>query len=294
VTQYIAIDQTEGTVAEALPHAAQQEIRHSPLFYWWPAWAFGFVLPLLNAGPEKILATAPEAEPSPVLNPNKRREIVEHDSQGPVAELKSANAYKELAEQQRQRLVAELETAQARERSAKELAERDSQRQAAELKAATTRMELADQERQRLAAALEAAQARTEIVERDNQRLAAALEAAQAREKSAKEMAEAARDREQGVIEIAEAARARELAANAMVEGTRRVARQTSAWLIAALLLALIAFTTGIYSFLKLAQLKNHQSSINAMAVATSDRLRATTTRTTSPRTHPGIAVHVR
>ena len=235
MTRQTAIDQTDAAVAEALPHVA-----FSPLLYWWPAWAFSFVHPLINAQPEKSLATAPGAEPSSALDLNKLMEIVEDHNQGQAAELKSATTHKEPTEQEHQRLVAELETAQARELSARELTERDSQRQSAELKASTACMELSEREHQRLAAALEAAHARTEIVERDSQRLAAELEASQARENSANEMAEAARYREQGAIQTAEAARVRELAANAIVEETRRVARQTSAWLTAALLLALV------------------------------------------------------
>ncbi len=46
---------------------ALQEINvygHSTLLYWWPAWAFGFLIALLNAGQEKFLATAPGAQPS--------------------------------------------------------------------------------------------------------------------------------------------------------------------------------------------------------------------------------------
>jgi hypothetical protein len=49
---------------------AAQEITiysHSTLLYWWPAWAFGFVLAILNAGQEKFLATAPGAKPSSAL-----------------------------------------------------------------------------------------------------------------------------------------------------------------------------------------------------------------------------------
>src|ERR1700744_5682877 len=40
---------------------------HSTLLYWWPAWAFGFVIALLNAGQERFLATAPGARPSSAL-----------------------------------------------------------------------------------------------------------------------------------------------------------------------------------------------------------------------------------
>ena len=40
---------------------------HSTLFFWWPAWAIGFVFAVLNAGQEKFLATAPGSQPSSVL-----------------------------------------------------------------------------------------------------------------------------------------------------------------------------------------------------------------------------------
>lgn len=55
----------------ALPGSATlQEIKiygHSTLLYWWPAWASGFVLALLNAGQEKLLPTAAGAQPSSAL-----------------------------------------------------------------------------------------------------------------------------------------------------------------------------------------------------------------------------------
>ena len=61
MTQQLAIDQADAALA-AVPHpAALQEINiysHSTLLYWWPAWAFGFVFAILNAGQEKFLATA--------------------------------------------------------------------------------------------------------------------------------------------------------------------------------------------------------------------------------------------
>ena len=50
--------------------AVLQEINvygHSTLLYWWPAWAFGFLIALLNAGQEKFLATASDAQPSSAL-----------------------------------------------------------------------------------------------------------------------------------------------------------------------------------------------------------------------------------
>ena len=50
--------------------AAVQELNiysHSTLLYWWPAWAFGFVIGILNAGQEEFLATAQGAQPSSAL-----------------------------------------------------------------------------------------------------------------------------------------------------------------------------------------------------------------------------------
>src|SRR6202165_3400706 len=71
MTQQTMIDRTDAGHVEVLPHpAALQEINiysHSTLLYWWPAWAFGFVIPLLNAGQEKFLATAQGAQPSSAL-----------------------------------------------------------------------------------------------------------------------------------------------------------------------------------------------------------------------------------
>lgn len=50
--------------------AGLQEIKiygHSTLFYWWPAWAFGFVFAILNSGQERFLGTAVGARPSSAL-----------------------------------------------------------------------------------------------------------------------------------------------------------------------------------------------------------------------------------
>jgi hypothetical protein len=82
-----------------------------------------------------------------------------------------------------------------------------------------------------------------------------------------------------------------------MAERSRRVARRTLAGLAAALLLALIAFATGIYKAWELAQLKGHQGSINALAmtpdgvhiVSGPDESRATTTRTGGLRIRPAL-----
>jgi hypothetical protein len=71
MTQQLAIDQPEAATVTALPHpAALQEINvysHSTLLYWWPGWAFGFLMALLNAGQEKFLATAEGGQPSSAL-----------------------------------------------------------------------------------------------------------------------------------------------------------------------------------------------------------------------------------
>ncbi len=71
MTQQSAPVPTGPVVADAVAHpAALQEITvygHSTLLYWWPAWAFGYLIALLNAGQEKFLATAPGAQPSSAL-----------------------------------------------------------------------------------------------------------------------------------------------------------------------------------------------------------------------------------
>jgi hypothetical protein len=71
MTQQVAIDQTDAATHSVLPHAAAQQAitiySHSTLLYWWPAWAFGFVIALLNAGQEKFLATAQGTKPSSAL-----------------------------------------------------------------------------------------------------------------------------------------------------------------------------------------------------------------------------------
>jgi hypothetical protein len=70
MTQQLTIDETDAAT-DALPHpAALHEINifsHSTLLYWWPAWAFGFLIALLNAGQERFLATAQGAQPSSAL-----------------------------------------------------------------------------------------------------------------------------------------------------------------------------------------------------------------------------------
>ena len=65
------MDKTDAATGAALVQpAALQEINiygHSTLLYWWPAWAFGFLFALLNAGQEQFLATAEGSRPSSAL-----------------------------------------------------------------------------------------------------------------------------------------------------------------------------------------------------------------------------------
>lgn len=72
MAQQLSINDTDDVTAVAAPHQiALQEIRiysHSTLLYWWPAWAFGFVIALLNAGQEKFLATVEGVQPSSALD----------------------------------------------------------------------------------------------------------------------------------------------------------------------------------------------------------------------------------
>jgi hypothetical protein len=67
----LTIDKAPATsVAAMVRPAAQQEITiysHSTLLYWWPAWAFGFVIAMLNAGQEKFLPPAEGGQPSSAL-----------------------------------------------------------------------------------------------------------------------------------------------------------------------------------------------------------------------------------
>jgi hypothetical protein len=70
LAQQLAVSETD--VAAAVPGqpAAVQQIRiygHSNLFYWWPAWAVGFLFALLNAGQEQFLPTAADSQPSSAL-----------------------------------------------------------------------------------------------------------------------------------------------------------------------------------------------------------------------------------
>ena len=71
MTHLSSIAQSEPIVdGAAIVGSTRQEITvygHSTLLYWWPAWAFGFVIALLNAGQERFLATAPGSQPSSAL-----------------------------------------------------------------------------------------------------------------------------------------------------------------------------------------------------------------------------------
>jgi hypothetical protein len=67
MTQHASIDPSVPVLTRP---TALQEINiygHSTLFYWWPAWAFGFLFAVLNAGQERYLATAAGASPSSAL-----------------------------------------------------------------------------------------------------------------------------------------------------------------------------------------------------------------------------------
>ena len=66
----LALSETDAaTIVPAQPTAVQQIhiYGHSNLLYWWPAWAFGFVIAVLNAGQEKFLATPEGGQPSSAL-----------------------------------------------------------------------------------------------------------------------------------------------------------------------------------------------------------------------------------
>lgn len=68
MTQQLVIDQTDVTASPR--SATPQEIiiyGHSTLFFWWPAWAIGFVIAVLNAGQEKFLASPLGEKPSSAL-----------------------------------------------------------------------------------------------------------------------------------------------------------------------------------------------------------------------------------
>ena len=67
----LIIDRSGSAFVQERPRAAPlEEIKiysHSTLLYWWPAWVIGFVIALLNAGQERLLATAPGSPPSSAL-----------------------------------------------------------------------------------------------------------------------------------------------------------------------------------------------------------------------------------
>ena len=61
MTQQLAVNQTDTAPTPELAQPVAQQINiygHSNLLYWWPAWAFGYIFALLNAGQEQFLATA--------------------------------------------------------------------------------------------------------------------------------------------------------------------------------------------------------------------------------------------
>jgi hypothetical protein len=68
MTHQLTIDETNAT-ASPRPAALREIViyGHSTLFFWWPAWAIGFVIAVLNAGQEKFLATSPGSKPSSAL-----------------------------------------------------------------------------------------------------------------------------------------------------------------------------------------------------------------------------------
>lgn len=68
MTHQLTIEETNS--AAAPQQAALREIviyGHTTLFFWWPAWAIGFLFAVLDAGQEKFLATVPGSQPSSVL-----------------------------------------------------------------------------------------------------------------------------------------------------------------------------------------------------------------------------------
>jgi hypothetical protein len=67
MTDQITTQRTDASALTAPDSPVLQEIKiysHSTLLYWWPAWAFGFVSAVLNAGQENYLATAEGVRPS--------------------------------------------------------------------------------------------------------------------------------------------------------------------------------------------------------------------------------------
>jgi hypothetical protein len=70
MAQQVATNQTDAATSSLVHPAVLQEITiysHSTLLYWWPAWAFGFLFALLNAGQEQFLTTAEGSRPSSAL-----------------------------------------------------------------------------------------------------------------------------------------------------------------------------------------------------------------------------------
>jgi hypothetical protein len=71
MTDQLTIDHSTVAAVPALSREARvEEIKiysHSTLLYWWPAWVVGFVIAFLNAGQERLLATATGSPPSSAL-----------------------------------------------------------------------------------------------------------------------------------------------------------------------------------------------------------------------------------
>src|SRR5450432_2018528 len=71
MAQDLTIDQMDtGTPPVLAQPVAIQQINiygHSNLLYWWPAWTFGYMFAILNAGQEQFLATAEGTRPSSAL-----------------------------------------------------------------------------------------------------------------------------------------------------------------------------------------------------------------------------------
>ena len=70
MTDQLTIDHAAAAISAPPLDAAVDEIKiysHSTLLYWWPAWVIGFIIALLNAGQERLLAPAEGAASSSAL-----------------------------------------------------------------------------------------------------------------------------------------------------------------------------------------------------------------------------------
>jgi hypothetical protein len=70
MTDQLTLDTAVPAVSARRPAAPLEEMKiysHSTLLYWWPAWVIGFIIALLNAGQERLLATAIGSPPSSAL-----------------------------------------------------------------------------------------------------------------------------------------------------------------------------------------------------------------------------------